>query len=177
MLWEFAILDALQKIHAPILDTLFKAITKLGDGGIFWITLAIILLFFEKTRICGICMLVALVMGALVTNVVLKPLVARPRPFQINDSVRLLVGAPHDYSFPSGHSQASFAAATAIYCNYKKWGIAALILAGLIAFSRLYLYVHFPTDVLAGMLIGIAIGALISRYVKEKTEGRRKERN
>lgn len=163
MPWEFSILDAIQEIHTPLLDSFFTSITWFGRD--FWIMFGIFLLLFRKTRVCGICVLACLIVGALITNVTLKPLVARSRPCWINDTVQLLVSNPHDFSFPSGHSQASFVSATAVFCNNKKWGIAAYLLAALIAFSRLYLYVHFPTDVLAGIAIGLIVGFIVSRLL------------
>lgn len=172
MTWEFAFLDALQTIHTPVLDQFFKTVTRLGDGGLFFIILGIALCFFRKTRTCGICMLSGMAMGALITNAGLKPLVARMRPCWMNDTVQLLIASPTDYSFPSGHSQVAFVSAAAIYQNHKKWGIAAYILAALIAFSRLYLYVHFPTDVLAGALIGILSGTAMSKLVKSRMSRR-----
>lgn len=165
MAWEFTILDALQTIHTPLLDAFFKTVTWFGRD--FWIMLGIFLLFFRKTRVCGICILAGLLAGALITNVTIKPLVARDRPCWINDTVQLLVSNPRDYSFPSGHSQASFVSAMAIFRNNRRWGIAALIFAAFIAFSRLYLYVHFPTDVIAGTLIGLTVGFFMSRFVKD----------
>ena len=96
-------------------------------------------------------------------NLVLKPLAARPRPCWIDEQVKLLVAAPKDYSFPSGHSAASFAAAVSIFVMHKKEGAAALILACLIAFSRLYLFVHFPTDVLAGIAVGFICAFLAAK--------------
>lgn len=162
MAWEFTFLEALQKLHTPVLDFFFKTITHLGDAGLFWIAVGMILLCFRKTRMCGFCVLTGLAVGALITNVTLKPLVARDRPFWVNDTVQLLISAPKDFSFPSGHTQASFVSAAAIWMNHRKWGTAAFILATLIAFSRLYLYVHFPTDVLAGAIIGICVGIGVS---------------
>lgn len=164
MAWEFTFLDALQTLHTPLLDVFFKTVTWLGRD--FWLALSICLLFFRKTRVCGARMLLALALGALLTNVTLKPLVARQRPCWINESVRLLVASPRDFSFPSGHSQASFAAAQAIFCDSRRWGAAAFVLAALIAFSRLYLYVHFPTDVLAGCVLGVLTALLAERIVK-----------
>lgn len=99
-----------------------------------------------------------LVCSAVVGNLILKNLVARSRPFSLNTTVNLLISAPTDYSFPSGHTMASFVAAMILYHTDKRLGIPALMLAFLIAFSRLYLYVHFPSDVIAGALIGAAIG-------------------
>lgn len=164
MAWEFSILDAIQNLHTPLLDHFFVTVTWFGRD--FWIMLGVFLLFFRKTRMCGICMLSCLIVGALITNVTIKPLAARDRPCWINDSVQLLVSNPRDYSFPSGHSQASFVSAMAIYQNDRKWGIAAFVFASLISFSRLYLYVHFPTDVAVGILIGLIVGFFTSRFVK-----------
>lgn len=178
MAWEFAFLDALQELHAPVLDFFFKMITHLGDAGLFWIATGILLLCFRKTRVCGFCVLAGLAVGALITNVTLKPLVARDRPFWVNDTVQLLVSAPKDFSFPSGHTQASFVSAAAIWMNHRKWGTAAFILAALIAFSRLYLYVHFPTDVLAGAVIGICVGIGVSWLILRRgSVGKRQESN
>lgn len=163
MAWEFAFLDALQQIRTPFWDQFFSWITCLGDSGLFWIGLALVLSVFKRTRKCGICMLACMAAGALLTNVILKPLIARERPCWINDGIQLLVTMPEDYSFPSGHSQCSFAAAIAIFCHYRTWGIVAFCLAAGIAFSRLYLYVHFPTDVLAGALVGVMVGVLMKK--------------
>lgn len=149
----------------PVLDTLIPLITLLGDAGIFWIAIAVALLFTKKYRKVGLGMAIALVIGLLVCNVTLKPLVMRPRPYDYQADVfhkiiPLLVEKQHDFSFPSGHTIASFEAATVIAINHKKWGIGALVLAALIAFSRMYLYLHYPTDVLASVVLGIAFAYL-----------------
>lgn len=162
--WEFTILDALQQIHTPLLDKILVFITSLGNAGWFWIVLGLVLLCVKRYRKYGVLVLGALIFSALFGNIILKPLVARQRPCWINETVELLIRVPRDYSFPSGHTQAFFAAATALFTENKKAGICAYVLAALIAFSRLYLYVHFPTDVLAGVVIGICCG-LLSAYV------------
>lgn len=149
----------------PVLDTLMPLITLLGDAGIFWIAIAVALLFTKKYRKVGLGMAIAMVIGLLVCNVTLKPLVMRPRPYDYQADVfhriiPLLVERQHDFSFPSGHTIASFEAATVIAINHKKWGIGALVLAALIAFSRMYLYLHYPTDVLASVVLGIAFAYL-----------------
>lgn len=149
----------------PVLDTLMPLITLLGDAGIFWIAIAVALLCTKKYRRTGLGMAIALVIGLLVCNVTLKPLVMRPRPYDYQADVfhkiiPLLVERQHDFSFPSGHTIASFEAATVIAINHKKWGIGALVLAALIAFSRMYLYLHYPTDVLASVVLGIAFAYL-----------------
>lgn len=149
----------------PVLDTLMPLITLLGDAGIFWIAIAVALLFTKKYRKVGLGMAIAMVIGLLVCNVTLKPLVMRPRPYDYQADVfhkiiPLLVEKQHDFSFPSGHTIASFEAATVIAIHNKKWGIAAMVLAVLIAFSRMYLYLHYPTDVLASVVLGIAFAYL-----------------
>ncbi len=170
--WEFPLLDALQNIHSPILDQFMVAITTLGNKGIIWIIIGVIMLFFKKTRKCGIAVLLALLFSLFVCNIALKNIVARERPCWINENVPLLIPYPSDFSFPSGHSQASFAAAFAIFLNHKRIGIGALVLAGLIAFTRLYLYVHFPTDVIAGTIIGCGLGSL-ANYIVNKPSFRK----
>lgn len=162
--WEFTILDALQTIHTFVLDKIMVFITSLGNAGWFWIALGLVLLCVKRYRKYGALVLLALIFSALFGNIILKPLVARQRPCWINNAVQLLVQVPKDYSFPSGHTQASFAAATALFTENRKAGICAYVLAVLIGFSRLYLYVHFPTDVLAGLVIGIGCG-LLSAYI------------
>ena len=146
-------------------DLLMPVITALGNGGIIWIIWAVILLLIPRYRKTGLAMAIAMALGLLVCNLTLKPLIGRVRPFDyqaqfFGRTIELLIAPPHDYSFPSGHTIASFEAATVLLLNGKKMGIPALILALLIAFSRLYLYVHYPTDVLASILLGTAFGVL-----------------
>ena len=143
---EFQILDALQKIHTPILDKCMAAITSLGNAGIIWIILAAVLLIYPKTRKTGIIVVAALIVDLILCNVILKNLIARTRPYDINTAVQIIIAKPHDYSFPSGHTAASFASVAALYLAGAKkgWKIAG-VLAVLIAFSRVYFYVHFPT--------------------------------
>lgn len=169
---EFEILYALNNLHNPILDRIMIAMTNLGDAGLIWIGVAIILLFIKKTRKCGVLMLVSMVLGLIIGNGLLKNLIARERPCWLDRSIPLLIPEPHDYSFPSGHTLASFEAAVMIYLHNKKWGIISFVLAVLIAFSRMYLFVHFPTDVLGGA----ALGTLISIFVYEKSNKAKKQK-
>ena len=143
-------------IRADSMDGFWKMITMLGNTGWFWIAVSVLLLIPKKTRAIGIAALIALGIGALITNVTLKNVVARIRPYEVIDGLVLLIERQKDFSFPSGHTCASFAAAT-VYLKMmpKKYGIPFMTLAVLIAFSRLYVGVHFPTDVLCGGLIGI----------------------
>lgn len=158
---ELTFLDWIQTLHTPSLDKVMMSITKLGDAGIFWIVLTALFLLLPKMRKVGIVMAAALIVDALLCNVVFKNLFARTRPYDVNTTVQLLIEKMNDYSFPSGHTAASFASVTALYLTGQKrlWKI-TLVLACLIAVSRLYLYVHYPTDVLGGMLLGIVSGYL-----------------
>lgn len=171
--FDLPILDwIMHHLWCPFLDWIMPPITVLGDAGIFWIAIAVVLLFFPKTRKMGMSMGAALLIGLLVCNVTLKPLVARIRPYDyqmehFGVSIKLLIEAQHDFSFPSGHTIASFEAATAMLIHNKKAGIPAMILACLIAFSRLYLYVHYPTDVIASVILGIGI-AFLGNWLVQK---------
>lgn len=148
------------------MDTVMPLITRLGDGGVIWIVLDLALLIHPKTRKKGITVAVALVLEVVCCNLILKPFVARIRPCDINTAITLLIPRPSDFSFPSGHTGTSFAATTALYKSRSRLWMPALVLSCLIAFSRLYLYVHYPTDVLAGALIGILAGWISSVLVK-----------
>lgn len=156
---ESSILDWIQtNLRTPVLDLLMPAITALGNGGLIWIVLAAGLLLMPGHRKAGAAVLVGLALEVVCCNLVLKPLVARVRPCDINTAVQLLIARPDDFSFPSGHTGASFAAVSALCASGNRLWIPSLILAVLIAFSRLYLYVHYPTDVLAGAVIGVMAG-------------------
>lgn len=160
---DFSILDFIQlHLRSGFGDVVMPFITHLGDSGAVWIVLDLCLLAVPKTRRAGAALAAGLVLEVVCCNLLLKPFVARVRPCDINTAVQLLVPRPTDFSFPSGHTGASFAAVSALYCSRSKLWPAALALAVLIAFSRLYLYVHYPTDVLAGALLGIMLGWLSS---------------
>ena len=166
MSFELEILNQLQKLHTPVLDKIMVFITNLGSAGIIWIILTLVCLIIPRTRKVGWVMTASLIVDLILCNGILKNLVARTRPYDVNTSVQLLVAKLHDYSFPSGHTAASFASVTALYlAGEKKLWKPALVLAVLIAFSRLYLYVHYPTDVLGGLILGLIAGYLGSRLV------------
>ena len=187
--FDLPILDWIQaNLQSGFMDFIMPIITLFGDAGIFWMVWAAILVFIPKTRKIGLGMAFAMAMGLLVCNVTLKPLVGRMRPydFQIDElgktwedillAGKLLVETPHDYSFPSGHTIASFEACTVLMLNDKRMGIPATILAILIAFSRLYLYVHYPTDVIFSVFAGIlfaVLGNMIAQKINLPTIGRR----
>lgn len=150
----------------------WTAITRLGDGGWFWIALSLVLLCFKRTRKAGAAGLLALALGALITNVALKNLVARIRPYEVVNGLVCLIEKQKDFSFPSGHTCASFAAAAAYYKILpKRYGVSALVLAALIAFSRLYVGVHYPTDILGGLAVGLFaawVALKLAEYIGKK---------
>lgn len=165
--FELNILDWFQTLHTPVWDKFMTSVTKLGDAGIFWIILTLVFLAIPKMRRTGVIMAAALLTDLLICNVFLKNIVARTRPYDINTTVELLVARLHDYSFPSGHTAASFASVTALYLSGERrlW-IIALVISCLIAVSRLYLYVHYPTDVLGGIIFGCLSGWIGYHIVK-----------
>ena len=168
---EFAILDWIQThLRCGFLDTVLPVVSWTSNHGEIWILLALCLLVFRKTRRQGITVAAALLMDLLCCNMILKPLIGRIRPFAVNPAVELLVAAPLDASFPSGHTAVSFAAVFALRAGGSPLWKPAMVLAIVIAFSRLYLYVHWPTDVLAGMLLGAALGQLAGLVVKKGME-------
>lgn len=162
-------------VRVSWMDGFFKTITHLGDAGLFWILLTVVLLCFKKTRKPAIYSAIALVGSVVITNMILKNAVGRIRPYEVVNGLQCIVKLANDPSFPSGHTSASFASATALCPKLPKpWAICLMVLAALIAFSRLYVGIHYPTDVLAGLVIGLALGILVNvigdRVVKNMQE-------
>ena len=156
-----------ESVRNPVLDKIMIFITSLGDKGMIWILATVLLLIPKKTRKAGMVSAVALLGSLLFNNMLIKNIVQRPRPYVTLEDLRIIIPRPSEYSFPSGHSSSSFAAAVSFYRLLpKKLGIPAIVLAGLIAFSRLYVGVHYPTDVLAGALMGIAL-SYFAQYLVE----------
>lgn len=177
---DFYILNIIQSIRNPFLDVIMPIITYLGSGGIIWSVTAIIMLCFKKSRKSGIIIIISLLLGLFLSTIGLKNIVGRERPYNADGALlaveNLLIGIPSGrYSFPSGHSISSFSAATVIAMYNKKLGIPAIILASLICFTRLYLYVHFPTDVIVGAVFGILI-AFLSDFTFYKIQEKINER-
>lgn len=163
---DFAILDYLRlNFTSPFMDRVMVFFTTLGNAGALWIIISIAMLFTRKYRKTGIMMALGLILCLITGNIILKPSVARLRPFQVKTGIELLIKAPHDFSFPSGHTFSSFVSAAIIFLNHKKIGVWAIGVAFLIAFSRLYLYVHFPSDVFVGAALGILFAFLSKRIV------------
>lgn len=165
--WEFAVLDFIRETFScKAMDIIMHAITFLGEAGWLWILLGLVLAIIPKTRRIGFTVLGALILSLIFCNITIKPLVERVRPYDIKEGIELIISKPTDFSFPSGHTSASFAAAIALFACNKKWGSAAIALASIIAFTRLYLYVHFPTDVLGGMVLGALCGVMSYYIIK-----------
>ena len=157
-----------ENIRCSFLTPIMKIASFICDHGEVWILCALILLSIKKTRKCGIALAIALLMSFIINNLILKNVIQRPRPYEVVTGLIPLIDKLSDYSFPSGHTGASFAAAYVIIkSRLPRFGIAAIILAVIIAFSRLYLGVHYPSDVAAGMIIGVSI-AFITVKVMSK---------
>ena len=142
---------------------IIKLITTLGNGGMIWIVSAIVLLFFKSTRKLGILALLSLLICFLITNVMIKNIAARPRPFDMVSEIIPLVREPMDYSFPSGHTSSAFAVCWLYYRYMKRCKWLPLVSALLMGMTRMYVGVHYPTDVIAGAVIAIAVSEMIWR--------------
>ena len=142
-------------LRAGWLDPIMKFITYLANGGALWIGICVLLLILKKTRTTGIVCSCSLAVTFLINNIILKNIIARTRPYEVVEGLNRIIGAQSDYSFPSGHSGASFAVAVVMFIEMpKKYGVPALIVATLVALSGLYVGVHYPLDVIAGVLAG-----------------------
>ncbi len=158
---ELSILDYIREnFQSDFMDDAMQIVTLFGDKGIFWIIVILLLLSYPKTRKLGCAAMISLIIEALCCNLAIKPLVHRLRPFEIREGIELLVTEPTDYSFPSGHTAASFAVSSVLCYKKSRFGVPAVILSVLIGFSRMYLYLHYLTDVLAGAALGCVTGGL-----------------
>ena len=175
MPFEFAFLDWLQQFHNPVLDALAVFLNYAGEHGEILIAFTLVLLLFRRTRKAGCAMATALVLYLVAGDCILKPLFARPRPCDVNTAITILVKRPHGHSFPSGHTASGVAATYALWLQNRKLGAPALVLAAFIAFTRLYLYVHFPTDVLGGAVLGIALGTVASAFANYMANCKKKQ--
>lgn len=156
--FDWSVLDGIQNIFAcPFLDAAMPIVSRIGSAGAVWIVWAIVLICIKKYRRNGILMLCAIAAGFLIGNLIIKNIIARPRPFMLREGIELLVKAPSGHSFPSGHTLASTIGAVILTFTDRRFGFAAIPLAIIIAFSRLYLMVHFPTDVIGACLLGLIV--------------------
>ena len=169
--WEFDILYAIQSIRTPFLDKVMAFLSTLGNAGVLWIVIGVVLCVSKKYRRGGMQMLSAELLSFIVGNLIIKNMVDRLRPCQIDETVSLIVKIPFDSSFPSGHTLNGITAAVTLMFIDKRMGIPAIVLAVLIAFSRMYNFMHFPTDVLAGAVLGVVsavfVNFLFKRAVRE----------
>lgn len=163
--YELYILDKMQEIMSlQLFDYIWMFFTYIGNYGALWIAISLCLLVYPKTRTIGLMCMISLVIGLILTNGILKNFFARPRPFNYSD-IQLLIRIPQDYSFPSGHTTSSFAVAFVLLkerLKLKRYNlyIPIIIIAIFVAFSRMYLYVHFLSDIIAGILIGYLCSVL-----------------
>lgn len=177
--WDLSVLDWIAKhVQSDLLDQLMPMVSWLGNSGMVWILLALVLLCIPKERAGGLQILLALGFSAVFCNLLLKNLVGRVRPFELVAGIELLVKAPRDFSFPSGHTSAAFAAAMVMVLNRSNLKYYLAGLAVLMGFSRLYLYVHYTTDIIGGIITGLAAGYLAVKCYRllaerhEKRQGR-----
>ena len=174
---ELNILHAIQTLHNPVLDKIMILVFNnlVGSIGQLWIVAGIVLLLIPKTRKCGVAVILSYVVSYLIGNEWLKDLIARPRPCAVDDTVLMIVKKPSSFSCPSVHTYLAFASAMAIFHYYKKPGTGVLIFAVLVGFSRMYFFVHYPTDVLFGAVLGI-VTAIVVCLLLDKICDRLKKR-
>lgn len=150
--------------HNNLFDKIMPGISTLGNLGLVWVLISIVFLINKKYRKVGILCITALILTSIVGEGILKNLIQRPRPFNEVPAMQLLITKPLSYSFPSGHTASSFAAAYIISKGIRKLTIPFFILAALIAFSRMYLFVHYPSDILAGILLGLICAKVTMKF-------------
>lgn len=156
-----------EAVRAEALNPIVTHITHLGNSGILWIGLTLLMIAFRRTRRVGVTSAVSIVISFTVANLILKPLVARTRPYEFIEALETIIELQPDKSFPSGHATNAFACAWVMFRMMdRRWGVPPLILAIVICLTRLYVGVHYPTDVLAGILVGIASAEIAMRLVK-----------
>lgn len=167
--YDFLILDLIRNhLRCDFLDVIMSIFSIIGNGGTVWLLITLFLLAVKKHRRRGILLLIGLIAGFIIVNLLLKPIVARPRPSHLFPEAHSLLSNPTDYSFPSGHTMASFVSAFLLLKYHRTSGFIALFVAIFIAFSRLYLYVHFPSDVLFSILLAAIVSFLIIKFDKRK---------
>lgn len=155
--------------RTEVLNPLMHYASEINNSGMLAIAMVVVLLIWKRYRSVGITACISLVLEFLLVNALIKQFVARPRPYVVNEALMILGSVPTDYSFPSGHTGSAFAVSTVMFlCMPKRYGIPAVVITALIAFSRLYNAAHYPTDVLVGMLIGSVTGILAVKLVYKR---------
>lgn len=172
---ELQILHMIQEIRSNWLDSVMIFFSAIGEEGICWIVISVILAVIPRTRKCGFAIMASMLLTHVLGNELLKNLIARPRPCHVDKSVTLLVPCPTSYSFPSGHTANGFTAAVTMFLFHRKPGTVALFVAAIIAFSRMYLFVHYPTDILGGIILG-TLDAFLVVWIFRTWEKNRKQR-
>lgn len=158
-------------MHGGFLDDFFQVIYFLSAGAWIWIAAAAAMLFSRKWRLTGVMLLLSLGISALFGNYVLKNIFCRNRPFVDDPAIQLIISIPHGYySFPSGHSITAAASAVSVFIRDKAVGTAAIILALLICFSRVFFAVHYPTDIIAGFILGAVCAVVVHKLLSKKTQ-------
>lgn len=147
------------------MDKLMILVTSLGDKGLIWIAIALILLAIKKYRKVGVILLIALLITSLFGEGIVKNIIQRPRAFITYPDISILINPPTSFSFPSGHTASSFAAAVVLGYYFKNWRFLFYFFATLIAFSRLYLFVHYPSDIIVGIILGLTCGLLTIKFI------------
>lgn len=174
---DFSILYFIQgTVKNPLFDFLMPFFSFIGDGGGIWILACVVMMFFRRTRIWAATGLIAMLIAFVAGEIIMKNIFCRIRPCYIDMTVQMLIPKPESYSFPSGHTASSFACASAFFVYNRRFGVAALMLAVLISFSRLYNFVHFPSDIAAGCLLGILSATLAVLVLKGVKNGKLKNR-
>lgn len=170
---DFMVLEYIREhLRNGFLDNIMPVVTAFGNMGMFWVVVALIISAKRKYRKCSITMMIGMILGVILGNFVVKNIVRRDRPCWINEIGDMLIANPQDFSFPSGHTMSSFIAATILFYYDKRLGVPSFGVALLIAFSRMYLYVHFPTDIIGGAMLGVGIAimtvSLTNRYIFDR---------
>ncbi|EKX80029.1 undecaprenyl-diphosphatase [Clostridium botulinum CFSAN001628] len=159
-------------VQNKYLDILMPRITKMGELGIIWIAIALVLILNTLYRIIGMVVILTLIISTIIGEGIIKHIVRRIRPCNQQNSFNMLILKPMSYSFPSGHTLSSFAVAEVLSVYFAQYKLILMTIAFLIALSRIYLYVHYPTDVIAGIILGILCSKLIFIILQEGYMGK-----
>ncbi|AHF06084.1 phosphatase PAP2 family protein [Desulfitobacterium metallireducens] len=168
--FDWGFLNFINNFHNPFMDQLMIILTFLGNLGLIWILIAVGLLFLPQYRKVGFMVICALILSSILGDELLKNLIQRPRPFVADPAAQLLITKPLSYSFPSGHTASAFAAAGILAKMVKKYRGYVIALASLIAFSRMYLFVHYPTDIIGGIIVGLFSSKIVLYFFELESQ-------
>lgn len=168
-MWETDVILWFVSIHNPIMNIIMTSVSHLASAGFIWILICVLVCCFSKKyRRYAIIPIISLFVALILADVIVKPIVCRTRPFE-ELGLEILVSIPTTSSFPSGHTASSFAAAYSIYSMNHRWGCASLLFATMVGISRIYLSVHWPSDVIIGAIIGVTVAYIICRLTSYRT--------